>query len=194
VFIPHLWPQGSLFNAWIIDLASSVKWLLNASSTNIPCFLNSTLGYLFQTTSNQSKSVNLVIHVLVSNRIISPISSYALGIGFNSELDVIVSCCPWPLLTLQSATLFHRLMFVTTDNSWHNFLVLLFLPSDICFRRDCIFLLLHGCLFCMFNHHSLKVQIVLFDIIFPFTLLFLFLAYLQFFWWGTLVLVLNFMM
>jgi hypothetical protein len=192
---PSVMTTRSVFTAWITDLASSVKRLLNVSSTNVPCYLNSTLGYLFQTTSNQSTSVNLVIHFLVLPKIISSISNYAIVIGFSSELDmVVVSWCLWTLLTLQSATLFHRQMFVITYNTWHNFLVLLFPPSGVWLRRDCIFLLFHDCLFCMFSHHNLKVQIILFDIIFPFTLLSLFLAWSPIFWWGTLVLVLNFMM
>jgi hypothetical protein len=33
-------------------------------------------------------------------------------------------------------------------NSWHYFLILLFPPSDVCFRRHCIFLLFHSCSVC----------------------------------------------
>lgn len=44
----------SVFIAWITDLTSSVKWPSNACRTSIPCFLNSTLGLLFQPTCKQS--------------------------------------------------------------------------------------------------------------------------------------------
>jgi hypothetical protein len=55
--------------------------------------------------------------------------------------------------------------------------VLVFVVSTfvLCLGRHYIFLPLHSCLFCTFNHHSLKIWIVTvalddFDIIFPFSL------------------------
>jgi hypothetical protein len=54
VFTPPGMTTRSVFTAWIADVTSNVKWYLNACNTNILCFLNNTLGLLFQITCNQS--------------------------------------------------------------------------------------------------------------------------------------------
>jgi hypothetical protein len=57
--------KKSAFTAQITHLTSSVKWPSNASSISIPCFLNNTLGILFQTTCNQSH-ISLFSHLSLS--------------------------------------------------------------------------------------------------------------------------------
>jgi hypothetical protein len=68
-------------------------------------------------------------------------------------------------LSLHETDISPFLWIPTKENCSENWLFPVFalslsLPSDVRLGRCCVFLALHSCLFCMFNHHSLKVQTI----------------------------------
>jgi hypothetical protein len=89
-------------------------------------------------------SVHLIIYLIVWDMIIGSTGNCALGIVF---LLNIIHCGSY-LLSVNSVnstvTSFH---YLTKDNSLHKLLFLLFPSSDVCLRRQCIFLLLQSCFF-----------------------------------------------
>jgi hypothetical protein len=122
---PQVWSQSQYF-LLESDLESIGKWPLNASSTNIPYFLNSTLSLLFQTTCNQFpiSLFSYPFHSLTPDYSVGSCLRHSFLVQYDMS---VVSCCLPPPSTLQSITSFHwcfydNRLFTCINNGvigWH---------------------------------------------------------------------------
>lgn len=129
-----------LSNYWS-QILSSVKWLLNASSTSTACFLNSTPGLLFWQLVTSPPSMQLVLHLLVWYVIISPIGSCALSIDFQLSVTYDGSCMLSAVSELQLhlfiAWNFYDDTFLPLCHWWYNWMPY---QNTVAFCHHCLVL------------------------------------------------------